>query len=272
MKKKFVLVLLMTMTCLTGCVEYKATMDIKSDKSMNFSVDYAVDTTIFGEEEAIDAEDKKKLENDGFKVEPYEHDNMKGYRIAKDIKNIDSYSSNEDVKYNLSGILNEDNKNDKIFKVKKGLFKNTYYATFEFDASDSGLSDSEAEDPTNEEDIDDSFDDDSLNDFTNSLMSNLDLSFNIKLPNKAISHNAKSVNNDGKELKWDLSTNSVDSITFSFSLYNIDNIMLCLASIVIVLLVVIILLINKKKTKKEIPINTEITDFLLSPENNAKEE
>ncbi|MDE6292312.1 MAG: hypothetical protein K2L98_01375 [Bacilli bacterium] len=247
MKKKFVLVLLMTMTCLTGCVEYKSTMDIKSDKSMNFSVDYAVDTTIFGEEEAIDAEDKQKLENDGFKVEPYEHDSMKGYRITKNIKNIDSYSSNEDVKYNLSGILNEDNKNDKIFKVKKGLFKNTYYATFEFDASDSGLSDSEAEDPTNEEDIDDSFDDDSLNDLTNSLMSNLDLSFNIKLPNKAINHNAKSVNNDGKELKWDLSTNSVDSITFSFSLYNTTNIIIC-AVVVVIVLAILIIFVKKKMT------------------------
>ncbi len=249
MKKKFVLVLLMTMTCLTGCVEYKATMDIKSDKSMNFAVDYAIDKTVFGEEEVMDSSDKKKLENDGFTVEKYEHDNMKGYHITKKIKNIDSYSSNEEVKYNLSGILNEETKNDKIFKVKKGIFKNTYYATLEFDASDSGLSDNEAEEPetSDEEDDNDALDDDSLNDLTNSLMSNLDLSFNLKLPSKAISHNASTVNNDGKELKWDLSANSVDTITFSFSLYNTVNIIICII-LVIVVLVTIIILIKKKKS------------------------
>ena len=57
MKKRFVLVMLMAMTCLTGCVEYKATMDIKSDKSMKYSVDYAIDTTVFGEEEIMDSEE-----------------------------------------------------------------------------------------------------------------------------------------------------------------------------------------------------------------------
>lgn len=250
MKKKFVLVLMLAMTCLTGCVEYRATMDIKNDKSMNFSVDYAIDTTVFGEEEAIAAEDKEKLEKDGFIVEPYEHDNMKGYHITKNVKNIDSFSSKDEVNYNLSGILNEDTQNDKIFQVKKGLFKNTYYATFEFDASDSGLSDNEGEDPnpSNEDQTsDEELDDDSLNDLTNSLMSNLDLSFNVKLPNKALSHNAKTVNNDGKELKWDLEANSVDSINFSFSLYNTGNIIICIA-VGIIIVVTIIILLKKRNT------------------------
>lgn len=258
MKKKFVLVLLMTMTCLTGCVEYKATMDIKNDKSMNFSVDYAVDKTVFGDEEVMDSNDKKKLENDGFTVEAYEHDNMRGYRITKKIKNIDSYSSDEEIKYNLSGILNEETKNDKIFKVKKGLFQNTYYATFEFDASDSGLSDNEGEEPVSpDENDDDAIDEDSLNDLTNSLMSNLDLSFNLKLPNKAISHNAGTVNNDGKELKWDLSTNSVDAINFSFSIYNTTNIVICLIVAIVLIASIVVLIIKKKTTKEEK--NIEIT-------------
>lgn len=250
MKKKLVLVLLMAMTCLTGCVEYKATMEVKSNKSMNFSVDYAVDTTVFDEEEAIDADDKKKLEKDGFTVEPYEHDDMKGYHITKKIKNIDSLSSKDDTKYNLSGILNEDAQNDKIFKVKKGIFKNTYYANFEFDASDSGLSDNEGEEPEdNEEEDSEDLDDESINDLTNSLMSNLDLSFNVKLPNKALNHNAKTVNNNGKDLKWDLSTNSVDTINFSFSLYNTTNIVLCII-IAIVIVAAIIIFIKRKKAPK----------------------
>ncbi len=252
MKKKFVLVMLMAMTCLTGCVEYKATMDIKSDKSMKYSVDYAIDTTVFGEEEIMDSEDKKKLEKEGFAIEPYEHDNMKGYHINKSIKNIDAFSSKDDVKYNLSGILNEETQNAKIFKVKKGLFKNTYYANFEFDASDSGLSDNEGEEPKIDEEgtSDEQLDDESLNDLTDSLMSNLDLSFNINLPSRAISHNAQNVNNDGKELKWNLSTNSVDNISFSFSIYNIGNIILCIFILVTIVVAVVMFVKRQKNLKK----------------------
>lgn len=241
MKKKFALVLLLSLTCLTGCVEYKATMDIKNDKSMLFAIDYAIDTSVFGEEEAMDENDKVNLENQGFKVEPYEHDSMKGFHITKDVKNIDDFSSTDDIKYNLSGIMNEEEKDAKIFKVKRGFFKNIYYANFEFDASDSGLSDNEAEEPRDEED---NLNEEEINNMTSSLMNNLDLSFNVNLPNKALSHNAKE-NTDDKKLKWSLSSNSVDSITFSFSLYNMGNI-IGLIIAVIVLIVVITLFLKKK--------------------------
>lgn len=241
MKKKFALVLLLSLTCLTGCVEYKATMDIKNDKSMLFAIDYAIDTSVFGEEEAMDENDKVNLENQGFKVQPYEHDSMKGFHITKDVKNIDEFSSTDDIKYNLSGIMNEEEKDAKIFKVKRGFFKNIYYANFEFDASDSGLSDNEAEEPRDEED---NLSEEEINNMTSSLMNNLDLSFNVNLPTKAITHNAKE-NTDDKKLKWSLSSNSVDSITFSFSLYNMGNI-IGLVMAVIVLIVVITLFLKKK--------------------------
>lgn len=241
MKKKFALVLLLSLTCLTGCVEYKATMDIKNDKSMLFAIDYAIDTSVFGEEEAMDENDKVNLENQGFKVQPYEHDSMKGFHITKDVKNIDEFSSTDDIKYNLSGIMNEEEKDAKIFKVKRGFFKNIYYANFEFDASDSGLSDNEAEEPRDEED---NLSEEEINNMTSSLMNNLDLSFNVNLPTKAITHNAKE-NTDDKKLKWSLSSNSVDSITFCFSLYNMGNI-IGLVMAVIVLIVVITLFLKKK--------------------------
>lgn len=241
MKRKFVLVLLLSMTCLTGCVEYKATMDIKGNKSMEFAVDYAIDTSVFGEDSVLDESDETSLETKGYKVEPYEHDSMKGFHITKSIDNIDKYSSEDDVKYYLSGILNEEETDVNIFKVKKGLFKNTYYADFDFDASDSGLSDNEAEEPTDDEDLTD----EDLSDITSSLMSNLDLSFNVNLPYKALTNNASSVSEDGKTLSWSLSSNSVDNITFSFSLYNTGNILICI--IILILLIGIIVFIIKKK-------------------------
>lgn len=260
MKKKFILVLLLSLTCLTGCVEYKATMDIKNDKSMIFAIDYAIDTSVFGEEEIMDESDKSHLEEQDFKVEHYEHDNMKGFHITKNIKNIDDFSSTNDTKYNLSGIMNEENKDTKIFKVKKGFFKNTYYADFEFDASDSGLSDNEAEEPIDDEDA---IGEEEFNNITSTLMNNLELSFNVNLPNKAINHNAKE-NEDDKKLKWNLSSNSVDSITFSFELYNVVNIVIC-AIIAIILLIGIILFIRKKISLKK-----DNSNSMLS--NNVKED
>lgn len=137
--------------------------------------------------------------------------------------------------------MNEEEKDAKIFKVKRGFFKNIYYANFEFDASDSGLSDNEAEEPRDEED---NLSEEEINNMTSSLMNNLDLSFNVNLPTKAITHNAKE-NTDDKKLKWSLSSNSVDSITFSFSLYNMGNI-IGLVMAVIVLIVVITLFLKKK--------------------------
>lgn len=249
MKRKFVLVLLLSMTCLTGCVEYKATMDIKSNKSMVFAVDYAIDTSVFGEESILDESDKKNLEDKGYKVEPYEHDSMKGFHVTKDIKNIDKYSSKENTKYYLSGIMNEETSNNPIFKVKKGIFKNTYYADFEFDASDSGLSDNEAEEPTDEDETLEG--DEDINDITSSLMSNLDLSFNVNLPNKALSNNADNTTDEGKKLSWSLSSNSVDNITFSFSLYNTGNIIISVV-IAIIIVALIIFIIKKKISSKKI--------------------
>ena len=54
MKKIKYLVLLFTVTfLLTGCIKFNANMDIKKDKSMDFSIIYALDTSVFGEEKAL---------------------------------------------------------------------------------------------------------------------------------------------------------------------------------------------------------------------------
>lgn len=44
--------------------------------------------------------------------------------------------------YSLSGILKGNYDKAKLFKVQKGLFKNSYTVKFKFDASDSDLNDS----------------------------------------------------------------------------------------------------------------------------------
>jgi len=98
---------------LTGCVKYNAVMDIKKDKSMDFSIIYAVDTSVFGDQEIYKESDKKELEKQGFTIENYSKDNMKGYTIRINVSNIDEVSSNEDTIYNLTNATKNSKKENK---------------------------------------------------------------------------------------------------------------------------------------------------------------
>lgn len=274
MKKiKNLLLLIVVTTCLSGCVKFNAEMDIKKDKSMDFSVIYAIDTSVFGEEEILNEEDIKELEKNGFKIIKYEQNNMKGFTLTTKIKNIDHVSTSKDTEYNLSGILNENNENDKnyVFKIKKGILKNRYTAKFKIDASDSGLEDAfnssipdtdtlNNDDDMLENDLDNDWledkeeDENEFNPFDpdmdlENMMSNLDISFNVKLPYEALSSNASLKNNDNKNLTWNLSPNEEEYIKFEFELYNKTNIYILIA-ISIVILLIIAFIIFKKINKK----------------------
>ena len=81
MKKIKYLLLVSVLTLLTGCVKFNATMDIKKDKSMGFSIIYAFDTSLFGSQDLLEESDKKELESQGFIVEDYNQNNMKGFTL-----------------------------------------------------------------------------------------------------------------------------------------------------------------------------------------------
>ena len=74
-------------------------MEIKKDKSMNFSIIYAVDTSMFGDTELLTDENKENLKKQGFEIADYSQDKMKGFTLTKKIKNIDSVSSDKDLEY-----------------------------------------------------------------------------------------------------------------------------------------------------------------------------
>ena len=268
MKKiKYIILLCTSVFLLSGCVKFNANMNIKKDKSMNFSIIYAVNSTLLDDQELLTDEEKKNIEKQGFIFEDYKEDNMKGFKIIKNIKNIDSISSKNDEEYSLSGIMNNTSEENYMFKVEKGFFKNTYTANFKFDASDSGLSD-DLQDPTldddnyndeleNEEDTLDSNTDDDF-DFTE-LMGNLDLSFNVTLSNNA----SKTENND-KKLSWNLSNDELQNIEFKFELYNMTNIYICVGigiGILIIGVIVAITIITKNKGNKKDKNNSSNTQI-----------
>ena len=254
MKKNIKLTALLTLLVisLTGCVKFNSTMEIKKDKSMDYKIIYAFDKSLFGDQEILTSDDKKELENKGFTVSNYVDGNMNGFKVSKNIKNIDDVSSTNDATYDLSGLLDSNKSESKVFKVKKGFLKNTYTASFKFDSSDSDLNNSTSNDTTIDNDFttdDNNTTTDSDFDFSN-INTNMDLSFNVKLPYKAISSNATTKKNDDKELSWNLSSTGEDKIEFSFALYNMTNIYICGGVIVLLIIIVIVSILNKGKKNK----------------------
>lgn len=254
MKKniKFTILLILLVISLTGCVKFNSTMEIKKDKSMDYKIIYAFDKSLFGDQEILTSDDKKELENKGFTVSNYVDGNMKGFKVSKNIKNIDDVSSTNDATYDLSGLLDSNKSESKVFKVKKGFLKNTYTASFKFDSADSDLNNSTSNDTTIDNDFtidDNNTTTDSDFDFSN-INTNMDLSFNVKLPYKAISSNATTKKNDDKELSWNLSSTGEDKIEFSFALYNMTNIYICGGVIVLLIIIVIVSILNKSRKNK----------------------
>lgn len=266
-KSLYILTIFIIAICLSGCVKYNANMEIKKDKSMDFSIVYAMDTQYFGNQEVLTEENRKELEEEGFKVTDYQEDTMKGFTLTKSIKNIDELSTTENTDYSLSNI--EEDK--EMFKVEKGFFKNKYIANFKFDTEDSAITEEETSDGTITDgysdgtieenpdsysdfpmDSTEGYNDSSMDDFSNMATSNLDLSLNVTLPYQAISNNATKTENDNKTLSWDLTSSEIETINFEFELYNMTNIYLTIGGIALLIIIIIVVTVTKHKKRKNI--------------------
>lgn len=97
-------------------------------------------------------------------------------------------------------------------------------------------------------------------DFEN-LTSEMEFSYVVNLPEKALTNNATNVSNDGKTLTWSLMQSQISNIEFSFELKNMTNYYILyggIAAAVIIVIIIIILLIKKgKKGKKVVPAQNE---------------
>ena len=266
-KSLYILTIFIIAICLSGCVKYNANMEIRKDKSMDFSIVYAMDTQYFGDQEVLTEENRKELEEEGFKVTNYQEDTMKGFTLTKSIKNIDELSTTENTDYSLSNI--EEDK--EMFKVEKGFFKNKYIANFKFDTEDSAITEEETSDGTITDgysdgtieenpdsysdfpmDSTEGYNDSSMDDFSNMATSNLDLSLNVTLPYQAISNNATKTENDNKILSWDLTSSEIETINFEFELYNMTNIYLTIGGIALLIIIIIVVTVTKHKKRKNI--------------------
>lgn len=230
-KLKYFLAVCLVAIISTGCVKFNANIDIKKDKSMDFSIIYAFDKSLMGENSSLKEEDFNELKKDGYSIEKYKEGNFEGFKIIKKIKNIDEVSTDKDVEFNLSKMMEG---NDKyMFKVVKNGDKSTYYAKFKFDSNDGGLNDDTNESgqalpDENDEILTTTETDDATgenNDVTSNnsldlsgLTSSMDLSVNVTLPNSAISSNATNKENNDKKLSWKLNASGSQTIEFVFEL------------------------------------------------------
>lgn len=289
-KNKFILMLCVLTFMLTGCVKYNANMNINKDKSMDFSMIYALDTSLFEDQELLSDEDKQKLESQGFTITDYSEGTMKGYTLTKKISNIDYVSTTSNASYDLSGLLDSNATNSYIFKVTKGLLKNTYTANFTFDASESDInSDStdttdnlndlfsndekeetilseEKQEETNQEETNSNGNIDFSDMDLSSLTSNLDLSFNVNLPYSAKSNNATNTSDNNKKLSWNLSSTEISTIEFTFELYNMTSIYIGIGLLVILIAAIVVLIVSKKKNLSDK--NSNLSSETVEKQNN----
>ena len=243
MKKIKSLMLLVLVTfLLTGCVKFNANMEIRKDKSMSYSIIYAMNSSLMGDSSLIEEDDRKELEENGFVLEEYNQDGYKGFVITKNFSNIDDISLGADTTYNVSGLLNGEANNQEVFNVTKGFLKNTYTAKFTFNSNDK-----DGDTSNDVSDTDEDNDDLGLSDSLSQVTSGMDLSFNVKLPYSALSNNATSANDDNTELKWELTSNKTNKMEFSFELYNMTNIYIACGLLVIIVAGIVVVIVKKRK-------------------------
>ena len=231
---------------------------------------------------------------------------MKGYKLVKNIKNIDDVSTSGKESFDITKFTNGEEKY--LFNVKKGLLKNKYSTKLVADTSDTDMGVSEDDtdtdtsdntdndklalnsddgidstnDTTNDTTVngdviingdstttddtttsDDGSIDDDFSTFTdastNAMSSNMDLSLNINLPYKAISSNATSSNNDGKNLIWKLNLTDTIDAEFAFELYNWTNIYIIGGSLILMIIILLIIIVmGKNRGHKDRGVKTPV--------------
>ncbi len=232
MKKiKKIFVLLLMAFFLTGCVNVETNMDITLNKKMYFTIKMTLDKSLLEgddiyKDELLDNKQKEKLINDGFEIQKYETDEYIGNIISKEFDNIDYLSSPDDINYDLASVIENPLSTAYIFKVEKHFLKNKYYAKY---------------------------------DLSNYAQDNIySFDFKVTLPNKALKNNASSIEEDGKQLIWNIGYKN-EPIEFEFELYNIINVVAVGLTGLIILLIITYLLFaifgkkikpKKKKVKK----------------------
>ncbi len=266
----------------TGCMKFETTMEVNKDKSMNLTMIAAMDQSFL--EQMTETTNREDLESSGFYVEDYNEDGKKGYKLTKQIKNIDDVSTEGSIsEEDMAEALYGTGDSKYIFTVKKGFFKNTYKAKFDFTTSGLGddIDDEDYEeydetcldsrmehgystecgsDPVPNQEANRQMYDamiaaekaeaeeysDEIEKFQN-MYNGMDLKFKLKIPYKAIKSNATHKSNHGKTLEWDLTKDPV--VEFEFPIYDMTKIYIAIGIGILLIMFFTATMFSKRKRK-----------------------
>lgn len=210
MNKIKLLIVSILLVFVTGCSSCEFNMKVNKDKSMLFSI--LVLTDSYDENFSNDIMNyKSQYEQYGFDILEYNEDGVYGVKISKKYDNIDDISkglrSDEfDLLYLYSNGYDQNIEN-KMFSLDKGLDTNRYAANFYVDFSNYNIN------------------------------SNATITYTVELPNESLSNNANLVSEDGKTLTWNISSGEKSEIEYVFELKSYDYIYYGIAVVVLIFIV-----------------------------------
>lgn len=253
MKKfKSVLLLAICIVFLSGCVKSHTTMGIKKDKSMSYETELLFSNLL--SDDMTSFIDSEEYEKSGYKVTVVTDEGYKGVKITKKFKNIDDFSNNKGEEVVISDFLEKDFNRSLLFQRESSFLKDTYKAKFKYSINTSEYEKSMSENENSTEEASDSEEltDENVENYMN-LMSEMEFTFNITLPYKAISNNASDVSENGRSLKWNIGVDGQKDIEFEFSILNMSHIIMLGGGVIllIILLFVVLMIIRHKKATKD---------------------
>ena len=233
MKKKilFTLLVLFTLINVNAKEEYtrKTTMNINNSGSVNFEIKYLANNDFFqkydvNKEELFDYNTYDiSLTNKGYLVDHLYENDGSGIVISKTFVNASSISEYKKIKIDLTDIANDNYNDGVLFQKKLGLFFNRYVGHFVIDYTKI----------KGDEDND-----------LNEIKKVVNSKYVVILPNAAEKHNANQVNNNKKELTWDLVVGRKNDIQFEFKIINMTAVIIALFIATIITIFIVVKLVK----------------------------
>lgn len=223
-----IVLLLFTLITLSGCAQVNYEIEINKNGTGTIYCSYEMSKKELGEKvhllQSVAESMKEKVTENGYTVELYEDDDVKGFRGSKTLNDITKDFSLEEVFEvfeNFGKKYVEDTEENGI-KIEKTLFKTKYSQKAVVDLTD--------------------------------IETGINMQYAIKLPAKSITNNATKVSEDGRTLTWEIEIRKINNIEFVSEQINLlPIIIIVIVAIIILIMVIIVIIILKKKhtTNKE---------------------
>ena len=163
------------------------------------------------------------LTNKGYLVDHLYENDGSGIVISKTFVNVSSISKYKKIEIDLTDIANDNYNDGVLFQKKLGLFFNRYVGHFVIDYTKI----------KGDEDND-----------LNEIKKVVNSKYVVILPNAAEKHNANQVNNNKKELTWDLVVGRKNDIQFEFKIINMTAVIIALFIATIITIFIVVKLVK----------------------------